>query len=186
MPRYFYLLVFIILLFGGIFVALQSQEKNTDDQTTTTNSQPTLSLNPNKITPDKNGTVQLHILLNAQTTAVNSIQVTLYYDPQSLEFRDIQPEGSFATAQIVKKNIDANGYRCCHKTGSIQYTLKLNSQQKTQGKEAIVSLNFHALRSTGQTGVHFIDAQVNSQAIAKNLLLNSQDNTTITFRKPTQ
>ena len=178
MPKYSYLFVLIILLFGGIGLAIQAPNKTTYNEIT--NAQPILRLSPNQIVPDRNGNIQLHVLLNAQIVAVESVQFKLFYDPQSLQFGDIHTEGSFANAQVVEKKINDTGAKCCHKTGYIQYALKKNPQQ-TNNDGAIVSLSFHVLRQKGQTGVHFIEAQVNSQHIAPSLLLNSKYNSTITL-----
>lgn len=179
MPKYFYPILFVILSYLGFAFFLLARYAPTTEIATAL---PILSLNPTQTAPDSNGNIQVRVMLTAQNTAADTVHFVLYYDPQAIQFTDMQPLGSFTGGQVLNKTIVDNGYRCCHKPGSIDYTIKRDPKQKQKsGTEAIVLLTFHARHQTDMTGVRFVEAQVNGKSVEKETLLKSQYNTLISL-----
>lgn len=125
-----------------------------------------LRLIPQELKPDPQGNVQIGVVLDNQRADVDSVQFELFYDPQSLKFIDIQPQGAFKNAQVTTRKIHDRGGRCCNESGTINYGLSIDRQslqdQKSQNTP-VALISFLALKKAWNTEVRFMNAAVNSQ-----------------------
>jgi hypothetical protein len=144
-----------------------------------------LRLMPNETKPDAQGNVQVNVMLDSRQKNIESLRFVLFYDPQSLKFLDIQPQGVFSGAEVTQRDIHEKGGKCCHESGKITYALRIDPKKlysERSENTPVVVMTFKALSKAWNTEVRFMEAYVNNDNL-KDAVYKPGFNTVINFGK---